>query len=99
MAEEELAGVDATLSDESVRPTRSEEDPDPRLIRFKSARNSAADWQRRSASFSRHLSTTSFMAGGSNGFKSVGGAGSFWRIAWKMTAEVAPSKGSRPVDI
>jgi hypothetical protein len=45
--EGELAGEGAratlTLSDKSVRPTRSEEEPDPRLILFKSARISAAD--------------------------------------------------------
>src|ERR1700688_2900807 len=35
----------------------------PRFIRFKSARSSAADWQRRSASFSRHLRVTSLRAG------------------------------------
>src|ERR1700688_1715316 len=47
--------------------------PAPRLIRFKSARSSAADWQRRSASFSRHFRVTSLRAGGSIGFSSVGG--------------------------
>src|SRR5579872_175987 len=31
---------------------------DPRLILFKSARSSAADWQRKSESFSRHFRTT-----------------------------------------
>src|SRR5205814_10253307 len=69
----------ATFDDEAA--DRRPDDPDPRLIRLRSARISAADWQRRSVSFSRDLRITSFNAGGSRGFKSVGGGGFFCKIA------------------
>src|SRR6476660_61701 len=41
---------------------------DPRLIRFRSALSSAADWHRRSASFSSAFMTTSLSAVGSERF-------------------------------
>src|SRR6185437_762086 len=50
---------------------------EPRLMRFRSARTSAALWQRRSESFSKDFSTTSLNANGSVGFNSVGGGGVF----------------------
>src|SRR5579863_8945693 len=94
-AELEL-GAAAMLPEE---PAADDPDPEPRLMRLRSARSSAADWVRRSGSFSSDFRITSFNWGGSRGFRSAGGDGFFSRMAWKITAEVGPSKGRRPVDI
>src|SRR6266404_1149771 len=53
----------AAMFDDEAADSRPD-DPDPRLIRLRSARISAADWQRRSVSFSRDLRITSLSAGG-----------------------------------
>src|SRR5258708_38883302 len=93
--------VDPELTEASARETAPELPVplDPRLIRFRSARASAADWHRRSGSFSRVFITAPLNPGGNDGFNSAGGAGFLSRIAWKMTADVGPSNGSRPVAI
>src|SRR6476469_5600593 len=77
----------AELAGEGARATRPEE-LEPRLIRLRSARTSAADCALRSRSFSRHFRMTSPNGGGSSGFRSVGGGGLFSRMALKITAEV-----------
>jgi hypothetical protein len=64
-----------------------------RLIRFRSARISAAVWQRRSRSFSSAFMITAFRAAGRFPFSSVGAGGDFSKIAWKIKAAVDPSKG------
>ena len=101
VAEILLAATELELEAAAKLPEEPEPEPDPepRLMRFKSARISAADWVRRSGSFSSDFKITSLSAGGSSGFRSVGVCGVFSRIAWKITAEVGPSKGKRPVDI
>src|SRR6202007_2297621 len=78
---------------------RIEPDSESRRSRFKSDRTSAALWERKARSFSRHLLTISSRCGGRSGFKRSGGAGGRLRMASKMTAEVSPRKGTAPVAI
>src|SRR5450432_476609 len=61
-AEVLAAAVELELRAAAKRP--EEPEPEPRLMRFKSARISAADWVRRSGSFSRDFRITSLSAGG-----------------------------------
>src|SRR5436190_16922044 len=92
-ARPDAAGIPAEV--DAISP----DEPDVRLMRLRSARISAADWLRRSGSFSRDFRITSLSAGGSEGFKSPGSTGLFSRMAWKITADVGPSNGRRPVAI
>src|SRR5215469_1531549 len=68
-----------------------------RFRRFKSARISAALWQRTSRSFSRALLIIRSNSDGISGFTLLGGAGVLFRIASKIAADVSPRKGSTPV--
>src|SRR5450759_4799517 len=70
-----------------------------RFSRFKSARSSAADWQRMSRSFSRALLMIRSSSAGTSGFSRTGATGPYSRIALKISAEVSPRKGSVPVHI
>jgi hypothetical protein len=70
-----------------------------RCNRLRSARNSAADWQRTSRSFSRALLMISSSLGGTREFNRVTGGGVRFRMASKITPEVSPWKGSMPVHI
>src|ERR1700752_4345560 len=100
LASEKIAAFETAAEGLTAGPTELEReletaakrpedaDPEPRLMRFKSARISAADWVRRSGSFSSDFRITSLRADGSCGFRSTGGNGFFSRIAWKITAEV-----------
>ena len=70
-----------------------------RFNRFRSALSSAADWQRTSRSFSRHLPMISSSLGGTSGLIRTGGTGDRSRMAWKITPEVSPRNGNCPVAI
>jgi len=70
-----------------------------RFSRFRSARISAADWQRMSLSFSRALLMIRSSSAGTSGFSRTGATGACSRIALKISAEVSPRKGSVPVHI
>ena len=89
-----VGGVGMTPEAEDARPESMS-----RFNRFKSARSSAADWQRRSRSFSKALLMISSRLGGSSGFSRKAGSGGRCRIAPKIAAEVFPGKGIRPVAI
>ena len=67
-----------------------------RFKRFRSARSSAALWQRSSRSFSRALFRMVSSWGGRPGFNWDDGVGTLFRIASKMTAEVVPEKRLSP---
>src|SRR5216684_2405834 len=64
-----------------------------RFNRFRSARNSAAVWQRRSRSFSKALLIVSSSFTGSSGLSRVAVVGARLRIASVITAEVSPRNG------
>src|SRR6202030_498611 len=70
-----------------------------RLRRSRSARISAALWQRRLGSFSRALLMSSSSLGGKSGFNLSGGAGARFKMASKIIPDVSPRNGSTPVDI
>src|ERR1700690_3188503 len=86
-------GPDASATTD-VRDESSE-----RWSRFRSARISAAVWQRISRSFSSALLMMSSSFCGRSGFKRVGAAGTRLRIASVTTAEVSPRNGAEPVAI
>src|SRR5258708_22427604 len=65
----------------------------------KSARISDACWYRRFRSFSNALLIRASSLDGKSGFRRTGETGARSRIAWKISAEVSPRKGSMPVDI
>src|SRR5579863_3668926 len=75
------------------------EESSERLNRLRSARSSAADWQRISRSFSRALLMISSSLGGSPGFRRTAAVGCRLRIASVITAEVSPWNGRTPVAI
>ena len=70
-----------------------------RFRRFRSVFSSAALWYRRSRSFSRAVLTMRSSSAGSSGLSLTGETGARLRIASKMTADVLPEKGWRPVAI
>src|SRR5579864_312855 len=70
-----------------------------RLIRFKSARISAAVWHRMSRSLSSAFEIVSSSFGGSSGFRRIAPVGARFRMASVTTAEVSPRKGRAPVAI
>src|ERR1700690_1080800 len=86
--------VALALVDDEMRPELVS-----RRRRFRSARISAADWQRRSRSFSSALLITSSSFGGKSGFRRIGGVGARFRIASVITPVVSPRKGSAAVAI
>src|ERR1700722_7895744 len=63
---------------------------DSRRNLFKSARNSAADWHRRSRSFSSALLTIRSNSAGAWGFSRTGETGARRNIPSKIAAEVSP---------
>src|SRR5207245_1308821 len=67
-----------------------------RWSRFKSARSSAAVWQRNSRSFSSDLLIVRSSSGGNSAFRLRGEVGVRFRIASKITADVLPEKVCRP---
>ena len=84
-----LGARNALLRGRACRPeSRS------RLRRFRSARSSAAVWQRRSGSFSSVLSRMPSSATGRRGLSSFAGAGVECRMPSKMSADVAPENGA-----
>ena len=91
VAEEEDGGASVTtlVREESIE----------RLMRRKSARISAALWQRISGSFSKALLMVSSSFGGSSGFRRLAAVGVRFRMASVMTAEVSPRNGRTPVAI
>ena len=68
-------------------------------MRLRSARISAAVWQRISRSFSRALLMVSSSFGGSSGLRRMAAVGVRFRMASVTTAEVSPRKGRTPVAI
>src|SRR5256885_3338883 len=68
-----------------------------RFRRFRSARISAALWQRTSRSFSRALLIILSRSRGSSGCIRVRGAGGLFKMASKIAAVVSPRKGRTPV--
>jgi hypothetical protein len=70
-----------------------------RFNRFKSARSSAALWQRNSRSFSKALFKMTSNCGGNPGLSWTSDAGTLFRIASKITADVVPENGCLPVAI
>ena len=68
-------------------------------MRLRSARISAAVWQRISRSFSSALLMVSSSFGGSSGFSRIAAVGARFRMASVMTAEVSPRNGRTPVAI
>jgi hypothetical protein len=66
---------------------------------LRSARSSAALWQRNSRSFSSVLLMIASSCDGSSEFRRIGAIGARFRMASKITAEVSPRKGSEPVAI
>src|SRR6202049_4149048 len=70
-----------------------------RFCRFRSARSSAAVWQRKSRSFSKALLIVSSSFTGSSGLSRVTVVGARLRMASVMTAEVSPRNGATPVAI
>ena len=70
-----------------------------RFSRFRSARTSAADWQRTSRSFSSALWMISSSLGGVAGLIRTGGTGARFRIESNIASFVAPGNGSTPVHI
>src|SRR5271167_2612237 len=89
--DEDDSAVSATVEvrDESIE----------RFNRFRSARISAAVWQRMSRSLSIALLIISSSLTGISGFSRVGTVGVRLRMASVMTAEVSPRKGKTPVAI
>ena len=69
------------------------------VSRFKSARSSAAVWQRSSRSFSRAVLMISSSLAGRPGFKLRGEVGVRPNMAWKITPAVFPKNGCWPVAI
>ena len=67
--------------------------------RFRSERISAADWQRKSRSFSRALLMIRSSSAGKSGFKRAAGAGVRFKMESKISAVVSPRKGIWPVAI
>src|SRR5947209_5978442 len=70
-----------------------------RFRRFRSARISAALWQRTSRSFSRALLMVRSRSAGISGFIRLSGVGALLRIASKMAAVVSPRNGNTPVAV
>ena len=70
-----------------------------RCSRFRSARSSAADWQRRSRSFSSVLFRIFSNSTGSCAFSVIGATGGWFRMWSKTTAVVVPVNGCCPVAI
>ena len=69
-------------------------DCESRLRRFKSARSSAAVWQRSSRSFSRAVLMISSSLPGRPGFKLRGDVGVRSNMAWKITPGVFPENAA-----
>src|SRR6202142_315786 len=100
-------GEALTLADELIPDKADADEVDPavsatvdvrdesseRFNRFRSARISAAVWQRISRSFSVALLIISSSLTGTSAFSRVGGTGVRLRIASVMTAEVSPRNG------
>src|SRR5262249_39708316 len=68
-----------------------------RCRRFRSARNSAALWQRTSRSFSKALLMMRSNSAGTSGLRRTGEAGARFKIESKITPEVSPRNGGVPV--
>src|SRR5579864_3858366 len=68
-----------------------------RLSRFKSARISAALWERTSRSFSRALLMVRSRSAGTSGLIRLSGVGALLRMASKIAAVVSPRNGNTPV--
>jgi hypothetical protein len=79
--------------------TKEPADSVSRFSLFKSARTSAALWQRRSRFFSSPLLMIRSSSAGSPGFSCSGDIGAWFRMALKTAAEVPPLKGDAPVAI
>src|ERR1700690_3213718 len=106
-------GEALTLADELIPDKADADEVDPavsatvdvrdesseRFNRFRSARISAAVWQRMSRSFSVALLMISSSLTGTSGLSRVAATGVRLRIASVMTAEVSPRNGKTPVAI
>ena len=97
-ADEEIAAA-VPLEDSVGTVAETREESRSRLRRFRSARTSAALWQRSSISFSSSLKMMRSISGGRSGFRRIGGAGARLRIASVITPWVSPRNGRIPVAI
>src|SRR5580692_1775917 len=96
----DVTAVTADPDDPPVSATvEVRDESSDRFNRFRSARISAAVWQRSSRSFSIALLMISSSLTGSTALIRVGGTGARLRMASVMTAEVSPRNGKTPVAI
>src|ERR1700759_3444437 len=88
--DEAAAGVAFESANDSAELCELARPDDSRRNLFKSARNSAADWHRRSRSFSSALLTIRSHSAGACGFSRTGETGARRNIPSKIAAEVSP---------